>query len=135
MLMVNAYREPGMQRYWIPSNPDSAVFGTKIADRNFLAKVGGDLAFVNAVQKVLIERGWVKHEFLNAAVAGYEELKASLNAQSMDDLLAQCGLPLPEVEAFPKVIANADTIILPSNVADVASMITTAMQVVNQRKV
>ncbi|MGE3404680.1 MAG: band-7 C-terminal domain-containing protein [Vicinamibacterales bacterium] len=35
---------------------------------------------------------------------------------------------------FGKVIANADTIILPSNVADVASMITTAMQVVNQRK-
>jgi regulator of protease activity HflC (stomatin/prohibitin superfamily) len=34
---------------------------------------------------------------------------------------------------FGKVIANADTIILPSNVADVASMITTAMQVVNHR--
>jgi regulator of protease activity HflC (stomatin/prohibitin superfamily) len=33
---------------------------------------------------------------------------------------------------FGKVIANADTIILPSNVADVASMITTAMSVVSQ---
>ena len=37
------------------------------------------------------------------------------------------------IAEFGKVIANADTIILPSNVADVASMITTAMQVVNQR--
>jgi regulator of protease activity HflC (stomatin/prohibitin superfamily) len=35
---------------------------------------------------------------------------------------------------FGKVIANADTIILPSNVADVASMITTAMNVVAQTK-
>jgi regulator of protease activity HflC (stomatin/prohibitin superfamily) len=34
---------------------------------------------------------------------------------------------------FGKVINNADTIILPSNVADVASMITTAMQVISQR--
>jgi regulator of protease activity HflC (stomatin/prohibitin superfamily) len=34
---------------------------------------------------------------------------------------------------FGKVINNADTIILPSNVADVASMITTAMQVIGQR--
>ena len=33
---------------------------------------------------------------------------------------------------FGKVINNADTIILPSNVADVASMITTAMQVITQ---
>ncbi len=34
---------------------------------------------------------------------------------------------------FGKVINNADTIILPANVADVASMITTAMQVIQQR--
>ncbi|HYB96090.1 MAG TPA: stomatin-like protein [Vicinamibacterales bacterium] len=35
---------------------------------------------------------------------------------------------------FGKVVHNADTIILPANVADVASMITTAMNVVNQQK-
>jgi len=34
---------------------------------------------------------------------------------------------------FGKVISNADTIILPANVADIASMITTAMQVIGQR--
>ena len=34
---------------------------------------------------------------------------------------------------FGKVINNADTIILPANVADVASMITTAMQVIGQK--
>jgi regulator of protease activity HflC (stomatin/prohibitin superfamily) len=37
------------------------------------------------------------------------------------------------IQEFGKVITNADTIILPANVADVAAMITTAMQVVNQR--
>ena len=37
------------------------------------------------------------------------------------------------IHEFGKVITNADTIILPANVADVAAMITTAMQVVNQR--
>jgi regulator of protease activity HflC (stomatin/prohibitin superfamily) len=34
---------------------------------------------------------------------------------------------------FGKVINNADTIIVPANVADIASMITTAMQVIGQR--
>jgi regulator of protease activity HflC (stomatin/prohibitin superfamily) len=37
------------------------------------------------------------------------------------------------IAEFGKVINNADTIILPANVADVASMITTAMQVIAQR--
>jgi regulator of protease activity HflC (stomatin/prohibitin superfamily) len=38
------------------------------------------------------------------------------------------------IHEFGKVINNADTIILPSNVADVASMITTAMNVVQQHR-
>src|ERR671913_270576 len=38
------------------------------------------------------------------------------------------------ISEFGKVIHNADTIILPANVADVASMITTAMNVVAQNK-
>jgi regulator of protease activity HflC (stomatin/prohibitin superfamily) len=36
------------------------------------------------------------------------------------------------IAEFGKVISNADTIILPSNLSDVASMITTAMSVVSQ---
>ena len=38
------------------------------------------------------------------------------------------------IEEFGKVINNADTIILPSNLSDVAAMITTAMNVVQQTK-
>ena len=29
---VNSYREPGMERYWIPSIPESALFGTRLAE-------------------------------------------------------------------------------------------------------
>ena len=108
-LLVNAYREPGMQRYWIPSNADSAVFGTKLTDRTFLVKVGGDLAFVNAVQKVVIDRGWYKQGFLEAATTGFERLKASLDEQPMEALLARAGVTLSEVEAFAQEVAEADT--------------------------
>ena len=38
------------------------------------------------------------------------------------------------IQEFGKVITHADTIILPSNLSDVASMITTAMNVVQQHK-
>ena len=32
VVLVNPYREPGMERYWVPSTPRSALFGTDIAD-------------------------------------------------------------------------------------------------------
>jgi molybdopterin-dependent oxidoreductase alpha subunit len=108
VLVVNALREPGMERYWIPSDTESALFGTRMADRFSLVKVGGDLAFLNAVQKVLIERGALEREFIEAATTGYEELRRGLDSQPMDELLALCGLPLSEVEAVADELAAAE---------------------------
>ena len=65
--VVNPYREPGMERYWVPSNPESAVFGTKITDRFFQLHTGGDAGFLAGAMKALIERGWVDREFVAAA--------------------------------------------------------------------
>ena len=45
IVLVNTYREPGMERYWIPSVAESALFGTKLADETFLINTGGDVAF------------------------------------------------------------------------------------------
>jgi len=33
--VVNPYREPAMERYWVPSDVESALFGTKIAEHFF----------------------------------------------------------------------------------------------------
>jgi len=112
VLSVNAYREPGLERYWIPSNADSAVFGTKLCDRTFLVRVGGDLAFLNAVQKVLVANGSVARDFVQAATKGYGALVSELEGQSMETLLAACGLPLEEVEAFAREVAAAERGIL-----------------------
>ncbi|HEV8112377.1 MAG TPA: molybdopterin-dependent oxidoreductase, partial [Planctomycetota bacterium] len=112
VLSVNAYREPGLEAYWIPSNVDSALFGTRLCDRTFLVRVGGDLAFLNAVQRILIAKNKVARDFIRAATHGYEDLVRALDAQPMDVLLAACGLPLAEVEAFASEIAAADRGIL-----------------------
>ena len=55
--VVNPYREPGMERYWIPSMPESALFGTKIADDFFQLNVGGDIAFLTGALQHLVENG------------------------------------------------------------------------------
>ena len=48
VLAVNTYKEPGLERYWIPSTLHSALFGTNITERCFVVTVGGVLAFLNA---------------------------------------------------------------------------------------
>lgn len=109
VLVVNPYDEPGMRRYWIPSNSDSAVFGTEIADRFFRVTAGGDLAFVYAVQKLLIERGAVDRDFVAAHTTGWDDYAAHLARFSVDELLRRAGATRDDAEAFAEELAGART--------------------------
>ena len=49
VVVVNPYLEPGLERYWVPSNVESALFGTKLCDLHVPVRPGGDVALANAV--------------------------------------------------------------------------------------
>ena len=59
VVMVNPYLEPGMKRYWVPSNADSALFGTDIADYWFPVAQAGDIAFLSGVLRIFVEERWL----------------------------------------------------------------------------
>ncbi len=107
--VVNTYREPGMERYWVPSNVESAVFGTKIADRFFLINVGGDIAFINGVLKEMVEQGWVDRSFVDGFTTGYEDMVAGLASQSWPDLEAVSGSARDEMRELAMMLHNAKT--------------------------
>lgn len=112
VLAVNTYREPGLEKYWIPSTPESALFGTQLVDRFFQVHQGGDLAFLCAVMKLLIEKGALDEKFLDAHASGFEELKLGLDGLRMEDLSRLAGAPRGEIEAFADELARAKNGIL-----------------------
>jgi molybdopterin-dependent oxidoreductase alpha subunit len=112
VVMVNPYREPGMDRYWVPSTLGSAVFGTNIADYWFPVATGGDIAFLCGVVKILVDRGWVDQEFINNQTVGFEDLKSRISNFKFDALEAQAGLSRSSMEEFAELIRNAKTGVL-----------------------
>jgi molybdopterin-dependent oxidoreductase alpha subunit len=110
--VVNPFREPGLERYWIPSNWDSALFGTRIADRFFSIGVGGDIAFLNGVLKFLIAMDAVDAAFVDAHTTGWGELAASLAEQSFEDLEAASGASRDAMRAFAELYAGARSAIV-----------------------
>ena len=106
--VVNPYREPGMERYWIPSVPTSAVFGTKIADDFFQVNVGGDLAFLTGVLRHLVENGWVDREFVEERTTGFGELSSRLEERSWDELEASAGASRERMLDFARLIGGAE---------------------------
>ncbi len=107
--VVNSYREPGMERYWVPSNVESAVFGTKISDRTFLINVGGDIGFLNGALKHMVEHDLVDSDFIANHTEGFEALAASLRAQPWEELEAVAGVSRQEMAAFGDMVGRAKT--------------------------
>jgi len=110
--VVNPYREPGMERYWIPSNLESALFGTKIADRFFQLNVGGDVGFLCGALKAMIERGWTDEAFVAEHTDGFEQLAAELAATEWEQLERLAGSSRAEIEAFARMLAEAEKAVL-----------------------
>jgi molybdopterin-dependent oxidoreductase alpha subunit len=112
VVLVNPYLEPGMERYWVPSNLKSALFGTNITDFWFPVAQSGDIAFLYGVLKLLIENGWYDRDFVSASTAGFEELKARVATLDFQSLEQQCGLPKSAMQEFAELIHNAKTAVL-----------------------
>jgi molybdopterin-dependent oxidoreductase alpha subunit len=103
--VVNPLREPGLERYWVPSVPRSALFGTRLCDHWFDVDTGGDLAFANGVLKALVERpDGVDRGFIGASTAGFAELEAALAEQDWEMLERTSGTRRAEMLRFAELL-------------------------------
>jgi molybdopterin-dependent oxidoreductase alpha subunit len=110
--VVNPLREPGLERYWVPSNVESAVFGTKIADEFFSIHTGGDTAFVNGVMKQLLAIGGIDRGFVNAHTTGFDALLAELEEEPFDMLETASGASRADMNRFADMYASANSAVL-----------------------
>lgn len=112
IVLINPYREPGMERYWIPSIPESALFGTKLAEHFFEVNIGGDVAFCNGALKHMIANGWLDTQFIAAHTDGFQELAAALARQSWDELEAVSGSTREQMLEFARMVGQVKRAVL-----------------------
>jgi molybdopterin-dependent oxidoreductase alpha subunit len=112
VVVVNPYLEPGLEHYWVPSNVESALFGTRICDLHVPVRPGADVAFANAALKLLIDRDAVDERFVHDHTEGWDQLVAALDGQDLDELLRIAGLTRRHVEDFVDLYASAGAAVL-----------------------
>ncbi len=112
VVCVNPYLEPAMQHYWIPSDPESALFGTRITDRFFRVQPGGDSAFITGTLRHLIEQNWLHHSFIAEHTGGFEAVKAQVLATPWEELEQRSGASRAEMLEFALLLAKADKAVL-----------------------
>lgn len=106
IVVVNPFKEPALERYWIPSVPSSALFGTKLMDDYFAVRPGGDIAFMSAVLKALDELGGWDEDFVARRTSGAAELRAHLKQLDMAELAREAGVDEAELRGFAALYAR-----------------------------
>jgi molybdopterin-dependent oxidoreductase alpha subunit len=109
--VVNPYREPGLDRYWVPSNVESALFGTRMTDEFFQVHVGGDVAFIHGVLKILLEQGGIDERFVMEHATGWDELKKELEGESIEDMERLSGASKEDMIRFARMYAAAERVV------------------------
>jgi len=100
IVVVNPFKEPSMERYWIPSLLGSSLFGSKLMDDFFEVRPGGDIAFMSGVLKALDERGGWDEKFINERTHGADALRASLKSEPWAQLADDAGVSESEMRRF-----------------------------------
>lgn len=113
IICINPYHEPSMDSYWIPSIPESALFGTKLTDDFYQVNIGGDIAFMNGVMKHWFEMeerqqgSAFDHSFVREHVKGYEEVKKHVLKQDWPLLEQSSGVTRERISQFAELLAKA----------------------------
>jgi molybdopterin-dependent oxidoreductase alpha subunit len=110
--VVNPYREPGLERYWVPSNAESALLGTRMTDEFFPVSIGGDIAFIAGALKVLEATGGLDRAFIDGHTTGWDELSDALGEMPFDELERLSGASRADMERFAAMYAEAGSAIL-----------------------
>jgi len=109
VVVINPVREKGLEAYWVPSMPVSALFGTKLCDDFLQIRVGGDLALICGVLKCLIDSGRVDRAFVAAHTEGWEDLEAGLAEVGWEEITELSGLAREQIAWLAELYGRART--------------------------
>jgi molybdopterin-dependent oxidoreductase alpha subunit len=107
VFVVNPYIEPGLERYWVPSITESALFGTQFTDEFFQIHAGGDIPFFYGVLKHLIENDLVDRGFITARTSGWNEVEARTREFSWQELERGAGQTRADMLRFAETFGRA----------------------------
>lgn len=117
MIAINPLPEVGLSSFVDPNpqhgNPFSVLglHPQKLADLHLPVRISGDMAVLKGLMKFLLERerrkpnSTIDHEFIKAKTDSYDELIATLDETSWDDIHSASGLSREQFEEAGEMIA------------------------------
>lgn len=111
VIVVNPLREVGLVNFRVPSDWRSLLFGSRIASQYLQPHIGGDIALLTGVARLVLERGGEDRSFLDSATEGFAEFRDRVLAADWSAIEHQSGVTRAEIERFADSYLRAKRVI------------------------
>src|SRR5687768_15580454 len=119
IISINPLPETGLMGFNNPQQLKGLLgIGTSLTDVFLHVKINGDMALLQAIEKLLIEEdsrkpgSAVDLEFIKNNTIGFEALTAHLEQQSMDQLVDACGIDMNQLIETAQLLKQKNKIIV-----------------------
>ena len=124
IVVMNPLRERALERFAAPQDPiEMATFSwTPVASEYCQVRVGGDLAALKGVMKLVLDahdaavrsgrEPVLDLSFIEQHTFGFEALSEDLRRTSWDDILRASGLPRDQIERMARIYVQAKCVIV-----------------------
>lgn len=113
IISVNPLKESGLVSF---SNPQKVggILGaaTKLSDEYAQVRINGDMAFLQAMAKCVLESGKVDSSFINDKTIGYDEYVSHIRSLDFKDLSDNCGIGVEKLKQLGSIVASKKKMIV-----------------------
>jgi molybdopterin-dependent oxidoreductase alpha subunit len=111
VIVINPVKEVGLVNFSVPSDVRSLLFGSKIASLYVQPHVGGDIALLAGVAKLLLERNAIDGGFIREATEGFEAYRDQVHATNWDTIEHHSGVERSTIERIADIYSRAPSAI------------------------
>jgi molybdopterin-dependent oxidoreductase alpha subunit len=112
VIVVNPAKELGLVNFRVPCDPWSLLFGSEIASQYVQPHIGGDIAWLTGVIKIVLERGGVDRQFIDQHTENFEALRQQVEATSWADIEAGSGVTRQSIEESATTFLAAKNVVI-----------------------
>jgi molybdopterin-dependent oxidoreductase alpha subunit len=98
---------PSLERSWIPSLPQSALFGTRLLDDAVYVQSGGEIAFIQGIIKHVLALGAHNSAYIDAHTNDWATFKTSVQETRWEELEHRSGTRRRDMEWVGEMYARA----------------------------
>src|SRR5262249_93195 len=98
VIVINPVKEVGLVNFRVPSDLRSLLFGSAIASLYVQPHIGGDIALLTGVARVVLERRAAATDFIARATEGFAEYERHVQATSWETIEHGSGVTRKEIE-------------------------------------